>query len=269
MLDLYPAGDLMEPFCRVLGYQASPKPSAPSMHPMAIARRLLPEPLRIAISRHFPRDVRERLMSDQFRAATDWSRTTAFALPSAYTGFIRVNLRGRDPQGTVSAGAEYEALLDRIEADLWKLTDPETGECPIASVTRTTRVFSPASPHLPDVLVEWKPSRRFIDRLAHPAGDIHQKKPEFFRDSDHSRVGFVAAAGPSIQPGDIGAISPLDLAPTFLALLARPTRADVGPARADVGPNFSSAGGSANNNPLLRHVTLPASLVPEPAASPR
>ena len=224
MLDLYPAGDLMEPLCRLLEYQASPAPAAPSMHPLAIARRLVPERVRVAISRHFPRHVRERLLSDQFRAATDWSRTNAFALPSAYTGFIRVNLRGRDPQGIVAPGRDYDELLDRLESDVWKLTDPESGACPVASITRTARVFPSPSPLLPDLMIEWKPSRRFMDRLLHPAGDLHQQKPEFFRDSDHSRVGFVAAAGPSIGRGPLEDISPLDLAPTFLALLGeRPT----------------------------------------------
>jgi predicted AlkP superfamily phosphohydrolase/phosphomutase len=189
------------------------------MHPVAIARRLIPEALRITISRHFPRDVRERLMSDQFRAATDWSRTTAFALPSAYTGFIRVNLRGRDPQGIIAPGRDYDELLDRLESDVWMLTDPESGTCPVASITRTARVFPAPSSLLPDLMIEWKPSRRFIDRLLHPAGELRQKKPEFFRDSDHSRVGFVTAAGPSIACGPLEDITPLDLAPTFLALL--------------------------------------------------
>jgi len=46
-----------------------------------------------------------------------------------------------------------------------------------------------------------------------------QKKPEFFRVSDHTSHGFTAAAGSSIRnQGSIGDISLLDLVPTFLAL---------------------------------------------------
>lgn len=222
MIDLYPAGDLMDPFCRLLEYQATPLAGAPSMAPLAVARRMLPEWLRVAVSRRFPRGVRERLLADRFRAATDWSRTLAFGLPSAFTGFIRVNLQGREPQGIVAPGAEYEALLDRIEADLWQLRDPETGAVPVASVSRTGRLFGRMPQSLPDLMVEWKPSRRFIERLEHPRGEIAQARPEFFRDSDHSRVGFIAVAGPAIARGDLGTIAPTDLAPLFLSLMGEP-----------------------------------------------
>ena len=219
MLDMYPAGDLIAPFCRLLGYQAMPPPSAPSMHPLALARRLMPEWLRVAISKRFPRDVRERLLSDQFRGTTDWAKTTAFGVPSAYTGFVRVNLRGRDPQGIVSPGAEYEALLDRLEADLLQLHDPVSGEAPVGSIARTARLFGGPSAVLPDLLVEWTPTRYFRERLTHPRGEIVQSKPEFFRDSDHSREGWVLAAGPDITPGSLGIVSPMDLVPRFLSLM--------------------------------------------------
>ena len=141
MSDIYPMGDFIAPFCRLLGYQAVPLPAAPSLHPLAVARRVMPEWLRVAVSKRFPRDVRERLLSDQFRAATDWSTTTAFGLPSAFTGFIRVNLRGREPQGIVSAGAEYEALLDRLEDDLWQLRDPQNGCGVVGAVARTAQTL--------------------------------------------------------------------------------------------------------------------------------
>ena len=68
-------------------------------------------------------------------------------------------------------------------------------------------------------MVEWAPSRRFLEHLVHPRGEIRQVKPEFFRDSDHSRVGFFAAAGPAIARGSLGTISPTDLAPLFLSLM--------------------------------------------------
>jgi len=57
----------------------------------------------------------------------------------------------------------------------------------------------------------------------HPRMELTQKEPEFFRDSDHTQNGFVAAAGPDIYlRGVLPDISPLDLAPTFLMLLGEP-----------------------------------------------
>ena len=53
----------------------------------------------------------------------DWSRTTAYAL--GLQG-LYVNLAGREEQGIVAPGAEYEALLDRLEADLLAMVDERT-----------------------------------------------------------------------------------------------------------------------------------------------
>nr|MBA2451181.1 alkaline phosphatase family protein [Chloroflexota bacterium] len=99
MEDHYPTGGLVEALCRQLGYQATPEATSRPRTPLALARRALPEAVRIALSRHLPRDSRERLLADQFRDGTDWTKTTAFAIPSAYTSFPRVNLEGREPRG--------------------------------------------------------------------------------------------------------------------------------------------------------------------------
>ena len=55
----------------------------------------------------------------------DWSRTKAYAVG---LGQIYFNLRGREGQGIVSAGAEYKALQDEMRSKLLTLTDPDNGE---------------------------------------------------------------------------------------------------------------------------------------------
>jgi predicted AlkP superfamily phosphohydrolase/phosphomutase len=218
----YPTTGLAESFCRRLGYQATPRPAPLALGPLALARRTLPESWRVRLSRLLlSRDARERLLAEQFRHSTDWARTTAFALPSFYTSFIRVNLRGREPQGAVRPGAEYEALLARLEADLRQLADAETGEAAVERVHRAAEVFGDGRPPrvLPDLFVEWR-HERFMSRVAHPRAELTQPRPEFFRASDHTQRGFVAAAGPSVRArGPVGDINLLDLAPTFLQLL--------------------------------------------------
>ena len=57
-------------------------------------------------------------------AHIDWARTRAFSLPSDMTAYVRVNLKGREPEGVVAAGHEYEALCDELDrriplADAW------------------------------------------------------------------------------------------------------------------------------------------------------
>lgn len=225
MEDDFPANGLIEAFCRTFGYQVSPDSSgsARPRRPIDWVRKAVPERWRLSLSRRLSRETRERLLADQFRASTDWTRTQAFAIPSPYTSFIRVNLRGREPAGVVEPGQEYEALLGRIESDLATLVDPESGEPAVVRCTRTTVAFG-CGPHpsLPDLWVEWRPGH-FMTRVVYPGGELVQGKPDFFRRSDHSSRGFFAAAGPAIAAlGDIGEVDVIDLAPTFLALIAEP-----------------------------------------------
>jgi predicted AlkP superfamily phosphohydrolase/phosphomutase len=229
MADDFPTTGLTEAFCRRLGYQADPPPGGSSWRPLDLARRLVPEPVRLALSRRLSREARERLLADQFRSGTDWSRTRAFCLPASYTSFLRVNLRGREPAGTVAPGAEYERVLGELESDLAALHDAETGEPVVARTRRAIDLFGP-SPHpaLPDLFVEWTPGR-FRERVRHPRCELSQGRPEFYRRSDHSSAGFVAAAGPGIRRGAaLGEVGVLDLAPSFLALLGEAPGPELG-----------------------------------------
>ncbi len=226
MEDHYPAIGIIESFCRRLGYQGTPeaKPKA-SFNPMDIARRILPEPLRIAISRHLPRATQERLISENFRNGTDWSRTSAFAIPSHYNSFLRLNQLGREPRGTVQEGPQREDVLKRLEDDLWRLIDPVSNDSPVKKVFRTAEHLGcdHIHPALPDMVVQWKPCQYFRAKLHHPKAELSQPIPGFFRDSEHSDEGFVAAAGPGISGrGDLGEIGLLQMAPTFLAALHEP-----------------------------------------------
>lgn len=222
--DLYPTIGLIEDFCRKLGYQASSNRSSPSLKPMAMLRRVVPKDWRTALSRYLPGTVRQRLRNDFYYGDTDWGKTTAFPIPSAYTSFLRVNLRGREPEGIVKPGAEYEALLDRLGEDLLQLVDPETGAPAVKQVTRTVEAFHCVPPaSLPDLFVEWKPGAHFMQRLVHPRAELLRPKLQLFRTNNHSSNSFMAAAGPSIQArGALDGISPLDLAPTFLSLMGEP-----------------------------------------------
>jgi len=229
MEDDFPTTGLTEAFCRRLGYQADPTPGGFSWRPLDLARRLVPEPVRLALSRRLSREAREGLLADQFRSGTDWSRTRAFCLPASYTSFLRVNLRGREPAGTVAPGAEYERVLGELESDLAALRDAATGEPVVARTLRAVDLFG-ANPHpaLPDLFVEWIPGR-FLQRVRHPRCELTQGQPDFFRRSDHSSAGFVAAAGPGIRRGAaLGEVDVLDLAPTFLALLRKAPGPEMG-----------------------------------------
>lgn len=221
MKDEYPTWGLMDSFMRSLGYQPHLAAGGSSSGPLALARRLVPRPVREALSRRLPPAVQERALADAFRHSTDWGAATAFATPSLFTSFVRVNLRGREPEGIVTPGAEYDRLLDRLEADLHALVDPFDGRPAVQEVTRTVDVLGGGPPHaLPDLFVEWSATTRLRRTLEHPQATLTQTPPAYLRGNEHTHHGLLAACGPSVRArGWIGDVSILDLAPTFLALL--------------------------------------------------
>jgi predicted AlkP superfamily phosphohydrolase/phosphomutase len=224
MKDQYPTHDLSEAFCRQLGYQVLSDEASGTTNALARLRRIMPPYWRGRLSRLLPVRIQERLQNEQFRDSTDWRKTTAFALPSLNTSFIRVNLRGREPQGIVEPGSAYASLLNQIEADLKQLVDMRTGEPAIEKVTKTAEAYRSGPPVvLPDLCIEWKSSPCLMERVRHPRAELAQKRPWYNRSSYHSFSGFVAVAGPSIRAGGpIGEVSLLDFAPTFLSLMAEP-----------------------------------------------
>jgi len=219
----WPAAGLNESFCIKLGYQVpAALVPASSARPIDILRRLLPQGVRNQLSKMIPQDKQDRLISDKFRSSTDWSRTSLFCIPSYYTGYFRVNLRGREPSGIVSPGQEYKELLDRAESDLRALIDPVSGKPAIRGVMRTVDLFGGEAPEsLPDLFAEWVDSAHFMEEVRHPTTVLRQTPCEFHRSTDHSQLGFLAAAGPGITArGKLQDVSPLDLAPTLLTHLS-------------------------------------------------
>ncbi|NET90832.1 MAG: hypothetical protein F6K45_22535 [Kamptonema sp. SIO1D9] len=222
MADSYPTTGLIPDFCQKFGYQVLLTASEErSLKPLPLARKLLPQSWREAISQRLPLSVQERLINDNFANTTDWGKTRAFAIPSLYTSFIRVNLAGREPQGIVQPGKDYNDLLTEIETNLQQLIDPVTNKPAIKQIVKTAQWFNSEPPeHLPDIFVEWQPAQHFLASLIHPQTEITQAKSSYHRDSYHSQNGFMAVAGDAIKTqGQFEDISILDLAPTFLNLM--------------------------------------------------
>jgi predicted AlkP superfamily phosphohydrolase/phosphomutase len=221
MKDLYPTTGLIEAFCRQLGYQVPSYGSLSSLNALTLLRRTIPPDVRARMSQFLPRRWQTRLETDRFQTETNWAQTKAFSIPALNTSFVRVNLRGREPQGIVEPGPEYERLLNQIEADLQQLLDVRTGKPAVERVIRTAEAFHCGPPPvLPDLSVEWKSTPYFMDRVRHPKVELVQARPQYNRSSYHTFSGFGTAAGPSVRAGgDLGEVSPLDFAPVFLSLM--------------------------------------------------
>ncbi len=98
----------------------------------------------------------------------DWSGTRAYAF--GLSG-LYVNLRGRERDGIVEPGAEYERLLDDLERDLLAMLDDRTGANPVSLVYRTSERF--VGPHLdrgPDIIVGY--SHGYRSSWENPLGEF-------------------------------------------------------------------------------------------------
>ncbi len=89
-----------------------------------------------------------RWLADQgwLKYATEKPRSVADMHPDsvAYSldpGRVFINLRGREPNGRVARGAEYEALRDEIIAAARELRDPDSGEPMIQQAFRVEEIY--------------------------------------------------------------------------------------------------------------------------------
>jgi predicted AlkP superfamily phosphohydrolase/phosphomutase len=97
------------------------------------------------------RNVEMLFDSGQFWENVDWSHTRAYAMG---LGEMYINVKGREAQGIVSPGGEYDALKAELKARLVTMTDPETMDHPVRRVLAREEVYRQFDPNLiPDLFV--------------------------------------------------------------------------------------------------------------------
>jgi predicted AlkP superfamily phosphohydrolase/phosphomutase len=69
----------------------------------------------------------------------DWSKSKVYSMGNF--GQLYVNLLGREPEGFVSPGEEYEAVISDLIHRLESLVDPESGEPVIEKIMRREEVY--------------------------------------------------------------------------------------------------------------------------------
>jgi predicted AlkP superfamily phosphohydrolase/phosphomutase len=158
----------------------------------------------------------------------DWQQTRFFPLPMDLTGLLRINLRGRERDGIVQAGSDYQALCAELEEFLSSLRDEVTGRPIVSSIVRAYDVTPASAPHRdgqPDLIVRWQGLRTsevpaLTSKLL-PA--FRCTVPRWLpsgRTGNHLPDGWFIAAGPGIAAGTTSNMHDvLDLAPTARALL--------------------------------------------------
>ncbi len=151
----------------------------------------------------------------------DWSRTKAWAMG---LGSIYINLVGREPQGIVMPGDDYEQIVKEIQTGLESELDPVTGLKPISRIYRRDELYHDYDPgKLPDLraanILNYRVS--WQDTLGGLSTDV-------FEDNDRTWSGDHCSLDPKFVPGilfvnrklTVDDPSIMDIAPSILNELA-------------------------------------------------
>jgi predicted AlkP superfamily phosphohydrolase/phosphomutase len=174
----------------------------------------------------------------------DWTQTQAYFDENPYFPMIRVNLKGRQPQGTVEPGKQYEDVRDRIIQELEAWRHPETNAPIVTKAYRREEIYSGPFVHeAADIIPKWSyhkgysyafrnssksPDGRWLQHVDPSSGE----NSRFYagKSGTHRDDGIFLATGSNIRTGTIlpeGTARIIDLAPTILHILDVPVPASM------------------------------------------
>ncbi len=189
---------------------------------------LLSPDLIARVKRHVPERLWDTWTRRILGLGSDWKRSIAFMVPSDYTGAIRINLKGREPNGQIEPGKEYDAVCEQLMEDLSALTNPETGKEAVSTVYRVDRVYQGENLRdLPDLIVKWTGDAPIRALTSPKIGTVSGILPDK-RSGAHRTHGFLSLSGRNIRPvKSPGEYDSMDIAPTILYLMGQPVPRDM------------------------------------------
>lgn len=223
-------GSFLERILLLLDQQDSDKHSAPTRKSM---RSSLAKKIRM-YSRRPERLVwrlRKLIQPDLAFPVPDFAAVTLHVEDRKYfmlsnndaCGAIRINLVGREPQGKVTRGEQYEQVCQQLTDDLKEIVYVDTGEPLVREVLRTSDFYHGNHlSDLPDLIVEWNRRDSPHSISSEKIGVLHNSYAGV-RTGDHKPEGVFFMSGPGVPSGRISQpISSLDFAPTLARLLDVP-----------------------------------------------
>lgn len=203
--------------------------------------RFLPPSVRTIISRRSP-SIPHRMESYLRFGGIDWSKTKAFSEELPYVQNVWINVKGREPDGIVEPGAQYDELVAELRGRLSAWVDPLSGEKVVDHVYHRDELYEgPRVGGAPDLLVRTRCPGGYTyhgksSRQARPVaaierigdGDLASSKFLAGKSGSHRDDGIFLIQGPMIPSGrTIQGARLMDVAPTILYLLGQPIPEDM------------------------------------------
>ena len=162
-----------------------------------------------------PRDERP-----EFINAIDWSQTKAYSF--GYYGQIFINLKGREPEGVIEPGQEYNDLRDKIARRMQTIVDPSDGRTVVDRVYKKEELYNGRFLRdAPDLLAIMR-DLTYITRKGYEFAaqrGVLFSEPYTAETGSHRLEGILIGAGPDIaNRTELSLKNIQDLAPTLLCL---------------------------------------------------
>jgi len=158
----------------------------------------------------------------------NWKNSKVFMVPNDFTGALRINLTGREPEGMVNPGKEYDEICAQIENIFLGLINPATGTKAVIEVIKVRDRYSGKFINdLPDIIIRWE-GENPINSLYSPAiGTVTGELPDK-RSGAHQTYGFILACGKNVKPlKQLEEKNIMDIAPTILDYFGIPVPDDM------------------------------------------
>jgi predicted AlkP superfamily phosphohydrolase/phosphomutase len=171
----------------------------------------------------------------------DWPRTRAFSTEMNTMPAIWINLKGRQPRGTVSPGRDYEQIRQELIDALSRFVNPFTGQKVVALTHRREDLYhGPSIDQAPDLVLELNLDEGYSYTCL-PSGDPEGTRPlRRLRpperlgakgkgmNGSHRREGiFLYSDGPGRSRRPRRDIGIMDIAPTILRMFGVPVPGDM------------------------------------------
>jgi predicted AlkP superfamily phosphohydrolase/phosphomutase len=157
----------------------------------------------------------------------DWPQSVAYSFGRHY-GPIYVNVKGREPNGTVEPGTEYERVREQVIAAAMRFRHPHTGRKMVGRVLRREDIYhGPHLEHAPDLILIPSDPRDIFFGLA-DFGSNRVVDTVYRYSGMHRDEGMLLMMGPQVTAGaSVDGAAIKDVAPTVLHVMGVPIPDDM------------------------------------------
>ncbi len=160
-------------------------------------------------------------MEVELKTPVDWKNSKAMVMYSAVNGHIYLNVKGRNPHGTVERGAEFDAIIEDLKGKFAQITNPKTPQKVFQDILTPAELYGVPSVDteiLGDLILIPAPGYIVHQSTSRKGPPIRLEPPDTFTGC-HYYEGIYVVKGPGVDKTAGQRAHIVDIAPTVYALM--------------------------------------------------